>query len=140
METSSKKTREQMLNVSESVALYCGSAKPKTRNIRPNSNTNCNQPPEKNQDSGYHTFNVNRKKHHNYQLTLRALVLYRGCERKKTLKTGTMQLATKTNSNQRPEKIKAMITRSISLARSVTIRWFTVQFAMSANSGLTTHT
>jgi hypothetical protein len=33
-----------------------------------------------------------------------------------------------------------MITRSISLARSVTIRWFTVQFAMSANSGLTTHT
>jgi hypothetical protein len=68
--------------------------------------------------------------------------LYRGCEKKlKTLKTGTIQLASKTNLNQRPEKIKAMaINRSISLARSVTIQWFTVQFAISANSGLTTHT
>jgi hypothetical protein len=36
-----------MLNVSESIALYRGFAKPKTRDIRPKSNTNCNQPPEK---------------------------------------------------------------------------------------------
>jgi hypothetical protein len=55
-------------------ASHCTAAsqKPKTGNIRPKSNTNCNQPPGKNQDNGYHTSNIYRKKRHSCQLTVRA--------------------------------------------------------------------
>jgi hypothetical protein len=130
-----------MLLVSESVALYRGSAKTQDKKYLAQEQHELQPATRKNQDNGYHTFNIYHKKRHNCELPLRAFVLCRGCEKKKTLKIGTTQLGSKRYLNQRPEKIKAMaITRSISLARSVTIRWFTVQFAISANSGLTTHT
>jgi hypothetical protein len=83
METSSKKTREQMLDVSESVALYRGSAKTQDKKYPAQKQHELQSATQKNQDNGYHTFSVYRKKRHNCQLTLRAFVLYRGCEKKR---------------------------------------------------------
>jgi hypothetical protein len=83
MKTSSRKTREQMLFVSESVALYRGSAKTPDKKYLAQEQYKLQLATRKNQDNGYRTSNIHRKKRHNCQLTLRAFVLYRGSEKKK---------------------------------------------------------
>jgi hypothetical protein len=93
-----------MLLVSESVALYRGFARIQDRRYPDQEQQELHPATRKNQDNGYHTFNINCKKRRNCQLTLRASYCTAAAKKKPPLKTGTTQLASKTDLNQRPEK------------------------------------
>jgi hypothetical protein len=92
MKTGSRKTREQMLFVSESVALYRGSAKTPDKKYLAQEQYKLQLATRKNHDNGYRTSNIHRKKRHNCQLTLRAFVLYRGSEKKKKKRLSRQEL------------------------------------------------